>query len=225
MSIIRILLKGWTLPEILWIITVFTVMITVWMINQDTPFMLAMSLTGSIGLVLGAKGKISGLVLSLINALLYAIYCYELKLYGEVMYNIFYSIPTSAVGIYLWNKHKNQTGEVQFRHLSLQLVIVMFVSTLITTIAYAEILKLLGGRLAFMDSLTTVVSVIASLLFILRFADQWLMWILVNVLSISMWIMVYMSGDSTSFIVIIMKIVNLCNAIYGYINWKKMAEA
>lgn len=44
-----------------------------------------------------------------------------------------------------------------------------------------------------MDSLTTVVSVIASMLYLLRYSEQWLMWVIVNVLSIAMWVMVLMS--------------------------------
>ena len=224
MNYIKNYFKDWSIFEIAWLFIVCAVMSVAWAINNDTIFMLIMTLTGSVGLVLGAKGKILGLVFSLINALLYAIYCYDIQLYGEVMYNAFYSIPTSAVGIYLWNKHKSQSGEVQFKYLSLKMMIVMFLGTILATFAYAEILRVIGGKLVFMDSLTTVVSVIASLLFILRYADQWLMWVLVNALSIGMWVIVYMSGDGTSLIVIIMKIINLCNALYGYMNWKKMAN-
>ncbi len=224
MEKIKKLFHDWAMLEIVWLFFVSSVIIFSWYMNGDTLFMLTMSLTGSVGLVLGAKGKILGLVFSLINALLYAIYCFDLQLYGEVMYNAFYSVPTSAVGIYLWNKHKNNAGNVEFKTLSLNMTLCMLGGTVIATFLYAEFLAMLGGRLAFMDSLTTVVSVIASLLFILRYADQWLMWVIVNVLSIWMWCMVYMSGETISTIVIVMKCINLCNALYGYMNWKKLSK-
>ncbi|MGL4676826.1 MAG: nicotinamide riboside transporter PnuC [Brevinema sp.] len=214
----------WSFLEKVWLIFVCSIIIIVALLDGDPIFVLIISFTGSVGIVLGAKGKILGLVFSLINALLYAIYCYDLKLYGEVMYNAFYSIPTSAIGIYLWTKHKNQSGEVQFQYMSPRMIIITFILVFITTFLYAELLKILGGRLAFIDSLTTVVSVIASLLFILRFADQWLMWILVNALSIWMWLLIYSSGEGSSIVIILMKMINLCNATYGYLNWRKIAK-
>mgnify|MGYP002239765616 CR=1 FL=1 len=57
-----------------------------------------------------------------------------------------------------------------------------------------QILKWMGGNLPFMDSLTTVVSVVASFLYLLRFSEQWAMWAIVNALSIVMWIMVFIAG-------------------------------
>ena len=96
--------------------------------------------------------------------------------------------------------------------------------TIAGTLIYAKILVWLGGNFAFMDSLTTVVSVIASMLYLLRYSEQWLMWVIVNALSIVMWIMVFMSGDKSAILIIIMKCVNLCNSSYGYWNWRKIAK-
>lgn len=96
--------------------------------------------------------------------------------------------------------------------------------TVIGTFGYAELLTWMGGNFALMDSLTTVVSVIASMLYLLRYSEQWLMWVIVNALSIAMWIMVLMSGDQSAILIIIMKCVNLCNATYGYWNWKRIAK-
>ena len=75
-----------------------------------------------------------------------------------------------------------------------------------------------------MDSLTTVVSVVASILYLMRFSEQWLMWVGVNALSIVMWIMVYISGDKSALIIIVMKVTNLLNSLYGYYNWKQIAN-
>ena len=82
----------------------------------------------------------------------------------------------------------------------------------------------MGGSFAFMDSLTTVVSVIASMRYLLRYSEQWLMWVIVNALSIIMWIMVFASGDTTALLIIVMKTVNLLNSLYGYMNWKKISR-
>lgn len=148
----------------------------------------------------------------------------KIPLYGEVMYNVLYSIPVSATAIFMWKKNKTSDGEVKFRTMSLKLGAIIVLATIAGTFGYAEILKLMGGNFAFMDSLTTVVAVVASMLYLLRFSEQWLMWVLVNALSIIMWVMVFASGDKTVFMIIILKSINLLNSLYGYINWKRISK-
>ena len=96
--------------------------------------------------------------------------------------------------------------------------------TIIGVLGYMQILKWMGGNLPFMDSLTTVVSVVASFLYLLRFSEQWAMWAIVNALSIVMWIMVFMQGDSSALLIIIMKTINFINSTYGFLNWRKIAK-
>lgn len=224
MSKIRGFFSDWSLGEICWLIFVCLVQVVVWFVHKDTVFMLVLALTGSLNLVLGAKGKIAGLYFAIINSAMYAYTCLDIKLYGEIMYNVLYSIPVSAIAIFLWKKNVASSGEVKFRTMNKVLVISTIVVTAVLTFAYSEVLSMLGGNLAFMDSLTTVVSVVASLLFLLRFSEQWLMWVVVNALSITMWMMVLLSGDSSAVMIIVMKLTNLLNSLYGYLNWKKIAN-
>lgn len=84
--------------------------------------MLVLSLTGSLNLVLGAKGKVAGLYFAIINSALYAYQCLGIPLYGEVMYNVLYSIPVSATAIYLWNRNATSDGEVRFRTMTPKLM-------------------------------------------------------------------------------------------------------
>ncbi|MEI0592681.1 nicotinamide riboside transporter PnuC [Brachyspira pilosicoli] len=224
MNMLKKFFKDWSLFEKLWLLFVITVQVVAWILNKDTIFMLILTLTGSLNLVLGAKGKIAGLYFAIINSVLYAWSCMKIPLYGEVMYNVLYSIPVSATVIFMWKKNKTSDGEVKFRTMSLKLGAIIVLATIAGTFGYAEILKLMGGNFAFMDSLTTVVAVVASMLYLLRFSEQWLMWVLVNALSIIMWVMVFASGDKTVFMIIILKSINLLNSLYGYINWKRISK-
>lgn len=216
--------KDWTTFEKVWLIAVCSIMITVWFVNGDTWFMLALTITGSLNLVLGAKGKLEGLYFAIINSVLYSIQCFDIKLYGEVTYNILFSIPVSIAALYLWNKHKDKGGEVQFNTMNLKKIVLTIFVTLVGIVGYSYILTSMGGNFAFMDSLTTVVSVVASILYMYRFSEQWLMWIVVNALSMAMWIMVLVSGDSSVLLIIVMNCINLLNSCYGYYNWKCIAK-
>ena len=224
MNKIKDFFKDWSILEKAWLAFVLIFQTVAWLINKEGLFMLVLTLSSSLNLVLGAKGKVAGLYFAIINSLLYAINCFSIPLYGEIMYNLLYSIPVSATAIFMWKKNSASSGEVKFRTMTPQFAIGTIVVTIAGTLIYSRILEWMGGNFAFMDSLTTVVSVIASMLYLLRYSEQWLMWVIVNALSIVMWIIVLMSGDQSAILIIIMKCVNLCNSSYGYWNWRKIAK-
>jgi len=224
MNKIKEFFKDWSVYEKAWLAFVLIFQTAAWAYNKETLFMLVLTLSSSLNLVLGAKGKIAGLYFAIINSLLYAINCLSIPLYGEIMYNLLYSIPVSASAIFLWKKNSSSGGEVKFRTMTARFAIGTVLVTIAGTLVYSQVLTWMGGNFAFMDSLTTVVSVIASMLYLLRYSEQWLMWVIVNALSIVMWIMVFASGDHSAILIIIMKCVNLCNSSYGYWNWRKIAK-
>lgn len=122
-----------------------------WGIQKESAFMLIMTLTSSLNLVLGAKGKVAGLYFAIINSALYAINCMGIPLYGEVMYNLIYSIPVSAIAIFTWKKNMTKGGEVKFRTMTPKIMVTTAVVTLVCVLGYMQILKWMGGNLPFMD--------------------------------------------------------------------------
>ncbi len=225
MKRIKEFFADWSLLEKAWLAFVLIFQTIAWIISKDSWFMLAMTLSSSLNLVLGAKGKIAGLYFAIINSLLYSLSCLKIPLYGEVMYNMLYSIPVSATAIIMWKKNSANDGQVKFRNMTPKFALFTTIGTIAATFLYAEMLVWMGGNFAFMDSLTTVVAVIASMLYLLRYSEQWLMWVIVNALSIVMWIMVWASGDKSAVLIIIMDVINLCNSAYGYWNWRKIAKS
>lgn len=225
MNRIKEFFKDWSYKEIAWLVFVLLVQTIAWIIQKESIFMLVMTLTSSLNLVLGAKGKVAGLYFAIINSALYAINCLSIPLYGEVMYNLLYSIPVSAIAIFTWKKNMTKDGEVKFRTMTPKTIIVTGLVTIVGVFAYMQVLRWMGGNLPFMDSLTTIVSIVASFLYLLRFSEQWAMWAIVNALSIIMWVMVFMQGDSSAFLIIIMKLINFINSTYGFINWRKIANS
>ena len=64
----------------------------------------------------------------------------------------------------------------------------MALISVVGVVGYGYILKLLGGNLPIVDSMSTVFSVIAQILMIKRFMEQWIIWIVVDVVSVIMWV-------------------------------------
>jgi nicotinamide mononucleotide transporter len=96
-----------------------------------------------------------------------------------------------------------------------------WVATVVITIATTFILgyfgdNILGSTLSYLDALTVALSVIAQLLMVWRYREQWIIWIVIDVSSLIMfiilgqWSMVAMYTAWTA------------NAIYGWYNWSKL---
>ena len=85
------------------------------------------------------------------------------------------------------------------------------------------ILKKLGGSLPFVDSASTVFAVTAQILCVKRCTEQWIMWILVNILNISIWYINFSSGGD-NIATLLMWSVYLINAIFMFIKWYREAN-
>ena len=83
---------------------------------------------------------------------------------------------------------------------------------------------MLGGNFALIDATSTVLSLIATVLMIARFSEQWLVWIFVNIASVALWVMALMNGNQGSTTILVMWSAYLLNSVYGYINWRRMSK-
>lgn len=225
MEKIKNFFADWTMFEKIWLITASVIMIVLSFVWGDSMLALISGLTGMVSVVLCAKGKISNYAFGLVNALTYAYLCWGQKLYGEVMYNTVYMLPVIAYGIFSWKKNMADSNtEVKARNLTAKGWIILIVGTIAAILAYRQILTILGGSLAWMDAMSTVFSAIAALLMVNRYSEQWVMWIVVNGVSVLMWGTVLMKGELSAIATVVMWSAYLLNSTYGYINWRKMAK-
>ena len=177
------------------------------------------AISGIFCVVLCAKGKKSQYIWGLFNVIGYVIIACINKYYGEVMLNALYYLPSQFVGYYLWNKHINkETDDVEGKKLTLKQSILFLVLITLGIFGYKLVLDMLGGTQTILDSASTVISVVANALMMMRYREQWLLWIIIDAITVVMWLLV---GD---FIMVTMWAVYLINAFYGYYNWTKIAK-
>ena len=93
---------------------------------------------------------------------------------------------------------------------------IIFWSTvsIVGILIYGMILKKIGNALPYADAFTNVLSIIAMILMVKRYIEQWAVWILIDIVSIYMWFFIKSNYNIT-----IMWIAYLINAIYGLVNW------
>ena len=218
--------QDWNLFEKLWLFIFTAVNIGLFFAWHDTWIGLTASLTGMLCVVLTAKGKISSFYWGLINILAYSYVAFQSKYYGDVGLNLLYFLPMTFVGIYFWSRNAlnmKESKTVIVRSLSWSAKFVWFVCSLITVYLLGLFLKFIGGTLPFVDSTTTIFSIIATILLNKRYTDQWFYWILVDLWSIVMWVFIFLR-DGNQVSMLVMWSAFLVNALYGYYNWRKLEK-
>jgi nicotinamide mononucleotide transporter len=78
---------------------------------------------------------------------------------------------------------------------------------------------------AYIDAATNILSVAATILMMMRFREQWVCYIVLNVLTIIMWSIRAANGSPDGLLMIVMWSAYLINAVYGFYNWTKGAAA
>lgn len=172
-------------------------------------------LTGIISVVLCAERRISFYTFGFIQLFTYIILCVEQNLYGEIAENIFYVI-TMIYGIFIWINHKdnNDNTKVIPRKLKLNILLSIFIIGIVCIFGLWYILNLTNDTQPFMDSITTVPAIIAQILMILAYREQWYFWLIIDVGSIFMWVI------ANDWNMVCQFIFWTINCIYGLKNWK-----
>ena len=218
------ILKKFTLFE--WFMVLSVIIFTVYFALTNTTNTVSYliidgiaAISGILCVVLCAKGKKSQYIWGVINVIGYIVIAFINKYYGEVMLNAIYYLPSQFIGYYLWNKHENkETKDVEGKKLNLKNSVMLIVVCMLGIFGYKLVLDLLGGNFTLLDSASTVISVVANSLMLLRYREQWLLWIIIDSITVIMWMI---AGD---FIMVTMWLVYLINAFYGYYNWTKIAK-
>lgn len=214
-------LYGWTKIEVLWLIISCTVITALSIYWQDSLMGIISAVTGIAYVIFAGKGKLSAYFFGLINCALYAIISYKSKLYGETMLNAIYYLPMQFVGFFVWSKNMNsQTHEVIKRHMKNSMRIGLVIIVALSTFLYGLFLEYLGDVMPFVDSFTTITSIIAMIVSIGMYSEQWWLWLAVNTFSVYMWWCNFTSG-SDNMATLLMWIVYLISGIMMFIKWEK----
>lgn len=217
-------LYGWKKIEVFWLVVATTIITALSVYWGDSLMGIISATTGVICVVCTGKGKLSAYTFGLVNSVLYAIISYKAHLYGETMLNALYYVPMQFVGFYIWSKHMNaETQEVEKIRMNWRNRIYLIICVAGLTFVYGHILKLIGDAMPFVDSFTTVSSVIAMIISVKMFAEQWWIWIAVDIFSVYMWYCDFRSG-SDNMATLLMWCVYLVNAVIMLIKWEKEAR-
>ena len=129
-------------------------------------------------------------------------------------------LPSQFIGYFVWKENLRQEGGgqvVQAKKLSPKGWALLLVSLAVSTFLFAQALRAAGGSSTNLDGLTTMITVAGQLLMIMRYREQWILWIALNILSIVLW------AENPS--MYLMFGAYLLNSVYGFYNWSRLQKA
>ena len=214
----------WTKWDYLWLLIANGTILGLSLYWGDGLIPIISALTGVTCVIFVSKQMIANYYVGAINVALYAFLSYQSRLYGDAMLNALYYFPMQFVGIYMWKKNKSDNGEVEAKALTIKQKFMLALVSIVAIIVYSLFLRLLGGNIPLIDATSTVLSVIAMILMVKQYLEQWYLWIIVNTVSIIMWV-ISLSQGSGDFATLLMWILYLLNSLYGLYKWRVANKA
>jgi nicotinamide mononucleotide transporter len=191
------------------------------------------AITGVLCVVLVAKGSIWNYLFGLVNVSLYAYISYKASLYGDAALNALYYLPMQFIGWWQWRRRgaamsaaeAGDSGvQVKARRFTWKQRSILFLGCAVAVVAVGFLLKHVGDPQPFKDSTTTVLSIVAQALMALAFMEQWILWIITNIVSVIMWCVCVSRGEAHAGVMVIMWAFYLMNSINGLRVWMRLSK-
>ena len=185
------------------------------------------AVTGIINLVLCARGNIWNYLFGIIYNAIYVYISWKSRLYADSAIYLLYYLPMQFVGWFSWKKNQNQeSGAVNVRHLDRRTALILLATAAVLIPLFAWILSrpFIADSQPWLDSVTTVVSILAMYMMVKAIAEQWYIWIVLDAVQTVKWAVATARGEEHAALMLVMFAFFLANAIYGLIQWNGLAK-
>ena len=184
---------------------------------------LAGTIIGLVYLWLEYKASYYLWIASLIMPSVYVIVYYQAGLYADLGINIYY-VLASIYGLIYWSIGSKKSKEVAHEEIPVgytprQLYLPLLAAMSILTIGIAQILiAFTDSNVPWSDSFTTALSIVAMWMLSRKYVEQWLVWLVVDVVCSILYI--YKGLYFTSGLYALYSFI----AYFGYLKWKEMIK-
>jgi nicotinamide mononucleotide transporter len=208
---------GWV-----WLLLLTTTAAGYCLITRSDLLPASVLLSGTICVALIALGRREGYLIGLYNSLAYAWIAWQNGLFGEVWLNLAFYLPTGIIGYLMWSRRQADDRIVLMRALHRRGWLLTLGICLVGTAALGWGL----GRIAtqntpYIDAATNVLSVVATILMMWRYREQWVLYFALNALSIIMWILRWVQDGTAGDAMVVMWSLFLINSVAGWWRWSR----
>ncbi|SEU10104.1 nicotinamide riboside transporter PnuC [Paenibacillus sp. NFR01] len=215
---------SWNRFELVWLFLFTAIAIIFTVVSKDSLLGFTVFITGVLCVVLTAKGKLISYVFGMYNTFGYAYIAYVNGLNGELMLNLLFFVPMNVIGFYMWRRNM-EGGKLAMRQMKVRDMLLVGAVCVAGSVLLGFGLSFIKGQNSpYIDAITTVLSIVATLLMVTRFKEQWLLYIVLNMFTVLLWVIRTAEGSGEGPMMIVMWSAYLMNAVYGYYNWNKGAK-
>ena len=183
---------------------------------------LPVSMTETLGFVTGAicvwlvvKQNIWNFPIGIANNIFFLILFVNSRLYGDAGLQIVYLL-LGFQGWYHWLYGGQNRTELKLSRASRQILLTTIAGIILGTIVLTIILRKVNGAAPLIDAFTTVLSLAAQFWLNLKYLENWLIWVIADVI----YIYLYLSRGLHLTAILYLVFLGLC--ISGFVKWRRL---
>ena len=174
------LFTNWKKFEVSYIAVLLLLQVVAYVIVPDTVIGMISGVAGVLCLVYGMKGRKISFIFGVVQCLAMTYIAWISHAYGSFAMDIVYVI-SQPIGWFMWgNTEATKSFSAGARR---KIFCGAFAAWIVGWIVLAN----LEGQLPYLDSINFVISLIAQLLYILKYKENWSLWIIVNIANTVYW--------------------------------------
>lgn len=193
--------------------------------STDNPVWLTVvnfvsAIAGVFCIFLTAKAVIRNFVFSIVNTVSYMVYLFYWHIWGTFALECFVYLPIAIVSWILWLRHKDTLDReiCKSKRLSVGMMILIGVFVAVSGIVYSHILDMMGDPVPMLDAYTVAIGIIAITLEMLRYREQYVLWLITDIIAVAMFIVHFDPVYLTK------KTIYLLMAFVGLYNWARLSR-
>ena len=189
------------------------IQLIVFYLTNDSVLALISGVAGVISVVLCSQRKISFYFWGFLQVGTFLIIAIDNNLFGKIVENIFYII-TMIYGIFAWKHNSDKNGKVIPKKWGLETTFLLMLAVIVGGYMYVtfDVPKL---NVLEIDIVTSILAIIAQILMVLGYREQWYFWFGVDVLCVILF------ASMNEWCMVVQYIFWTINCVYGYLNWRK----
>ncbi len=219
-------IKNQSLFEILFLPFAIITIVVCFFVGKDKNLLsLITSLIGIVSVFLIAKGYFFAPWIDLTYNILYSVVSIFQAYYGEAIIYLGIMVPISIFSIVTWIKHKfsKTSPEIKINgKISKREYVYLFGITYFASIGFYFLLHALSTEQLIFSTLSLATSAVASYLMLRRNPYFSLVFLLDDIISITMWVIAVVQNGIGLLPTVICFLVFFINDIYGYVHWRKL---
>ena len=169
-------------------------------------------------LILAIRMSVWCWIFGIVGVLLsFYVYTHEsVKLYSDASLQVVY-LGLSVYGWISWKHQNDNESQFTVRRMSLLYHVAVILIGIVTTFLLGTFWTYFGASLPYLDAATTSFAIITTILVVRRYIENWIYWIVIDIVCAIMYFYKGIEGFGILFIIYAVM------AIWGYRNWHKRA--